>query len=345
MGYRNYFGKGARVSKYSCSNSDCTVAVTDKCLLSHVPIESCPNVEKAVPTGETAPDKSATVATTTVYAGNELGVQQAAELMATRYGTLVGVLGAFGTGKTCLLSSLYLLASCGDLRPSFQFAGSATLPGFESRLRLLRKWVGNRLPEQIVDHTFLADPRQPGLLHLALIKTTPVRSVYDLLFTDLPGEWTTDLIKRAEAAKRLLFLRRADALVITFPGPLLVAPGSRNSQILSARVLLQRLRDSIGLDLDIPVVLAITRSDETGPTVPPAIYEIVETARQFGFLNVSHVPIAAFSDRPDIPSGLGVASLLEMLLQNGGKFINSTLPIASDGRMFARYQTAAKIQT
>lgn len=332
------------MGKYSCSVPDCTVAITEKCLLSHVPVESCPNVRTAGTTEDTRTQPSSARATVTVYPGNELGLQQATALMSARYCSLVGVLGAFGTGKTCLLSSLYLLASRGDLRPSFLFAGSVTLPGFESRLRLLRNWVGNQLPEQIVDHTILTDPRQPGLLHLAVTQTTPVRSLHDIFFTDLPGEWTTDLIKRAETAERLRFLRRADAILITLPAPLLLAPGSRNSQIQSGRMLLQRLRDSIGIDLDLPLVLAITRCDETGPTIPPAIYQLVEAGRQLGFLHISHLPVAAFSDRPGVPSGLGVASVLETLLQDGSKSTYSDPPLALGTRMFARYRFAPEIQ-
>ncbi len=333
------------MSKYTCSNTDCTVAVTDKCLLSHVPIEVCPNVR--VGGVGAADDKLAQTSparpTTTVHHGNELGLQQASALLAARYGHLIGVLGAYGTGKTCLLSSLYLLASCGELRPSFLFAGSATLPGFESRLRLLRKWSGSQLPEQIVDHTILADERQPGLLHLVLLQTTPVLVLRELFFTDLPGEWTTDLVKRADKAERLSFLRRADALLITLPSPLLLE--SRNSQILFGRMLLQRLRDAVGVDPGLPVVLTITRCDKTGATVPPAIYQLVEFARELGFLNVSHLPVAAFSDRPDVPSGMGVASLLDTLLQARAQPLPEASSAFDDSRMFARYRFSHEART
>jgi len=327
------------VSKYACSNTDCTVAVTDKCLLSHVPIETCPNVQLGViAESEPPPGKNADV--TTVFHGNELGFQQASVLLAARYGHLIGVLGAYGTGKTCLLSSMYLLASCGELRPTFLFAGSATLPGFEGRLRLLRKWSGTGLPDQIMDHTVMADPRQPGLLHLGLLQTKPVRVLRNFFFTDLPGEWTTDLIKHIDAAERLRFLRRADALVIALPAPLLLAVESRNSQVQLGRMLLQRLREAVGIDRGLPVIFAITRCDQTGPEVPPAVYKVVEAARDLGFPNVSHLPVAAFSDRRDVPSGLGVASLLETLVQGVPQDFPQPSRVRRGSRMFARYQVS-----
>jgi hypothetical protein len=328
------------MSTYSCPRADCTVAVTGKCLLSHVPVETCPHVRVDaldVPIQEPEQQRE-TFPAGLVYHGNELGLQQASELFAARYGHLIGVLGAYDTGKTCLLCSLYLLASCGDLRPSRMFAGSMTLPGFENRLRLLRKWVGPGLPEQLVDHTLAADPRQPGLLHIALKGTAPTPALHDLFFTDLPGEWTTDLIKRADVAERFRFLKRADGLVITLHAPRLLAPETKNSQIQSARILLQRLRDSVGVAQTIPIVLAITRCDLAGPTVPPAVYPIVEFARDLGFINVSHMPIAAFSDRAEVPSGMGVASLLDALLSNTAPTTTQSSCEPYGSRIFERFR-------
>ncbi len=286
------------MSKYTCSNPDCTVEVTGKCLLSHLPAETCPNAsisEAGSPGQRLGEDEQRLLLPTTlVHHGNELGVQQASEMFSTRYGHLVGVLGAYGTGKTCLLCSLYLLASYGDLRPTRLFAGSMTLPGFENRLRLLRKWSGPGLPDKIVDHTILSDPRQPSFLHIALKQFDAIR---DLFFTDLPGEWTTDLIQRADVAERFRFLTRADGLIIALQAPKLLAPETRNSQVQSTRMLLQRLYYNVGIASSIPVILAVTRCDITGPTVPPAIYQILEFARELGFSNIStcrsrHSPIA-----------------------------------------------------
>lgn len=307
-------------------------------MLSHVPVETCPFVRVTeAGVSEETPDLPRSVfPTMLVYNGNELGLEQANERFTCRYGHLIGVLGGYGTGKTCLLCSLYLLASCGDLRPSQLFAGSMTLPGFESRLRLLRKWVGAGLPDKIVDHTSLTDPRQPGLLHLALKQTAPSTVLRDLFFTDLPGEWTTDLIKRADVAERFRFLRRADGLVIAVQAPQLLETG--NSQIQSARMLLQRLRDAVGIVPTIPVVFAITRCDVTGSSIPPAIYPVVEFARELGFSNVSHMPVASFSNRPDVPSGMGIGSLLDALLTTTVQLPPEPACVSNESRMFERFR-------
>jgi hypothetical protein len=217
-----------------------------------------------------------------------------------------------------------------------------TLPGFENRLRLLRKWSGPGLPEKIVDHTILADPRQPSFLHLSLLQDSAVR---DLFFTDLPGEWTTDLIKRADVADRFRFLKRADALIITLQASLFLGKETRNSQTQSARILLQRLRDNVRIETNIPIILAITRCDITGATVPPAIYSVIDFASELGFGNVSHIPVASFSNRPDVPSGMGVASLVDAVLS---PTIQSPSPFVSsfhESRMFARFQSNPEANT
>jgi hypothetical protein len=214
-----------------------------------------------------------------------------------------------------------------------------TLPGFENRVRLLRKWSGIGLPEKIVDHTS-REPRQPGLLHLALTQTAPYAALRDLFFTDLPGEWTTDLIKRADVADRFNFLKRADSLVIAIPAPQLLAPETRNSQVQSARMLLQRLHDSVRISRTIPIVFAITRCDISGSVVPPAIYQVVEFAREIGFPNASHMPIASFSSRADVPSGMGIAELLDALLPIT---VHSPAESPNDShelRMFGRFRFA-----
>lgn len=316
------------------------MGVTGVCVLSHSPASTCPNFL----TEQRSGDASVEVGlrgdwkTRALSPGNELGVQQVESLMARRYTTLVGLLGETSTGKTCLLSSLYLLASCGEMKASVLFGGSATILGFEQRLRQLRLWDGAGLPEQIVEHTNLSDPRRPGFVHVAFRATKPDR-IHDIVFSDLPGEWTTGLMKRAAIAARFAFLRRADALVLAITAPSLLDQTSRHNQLQNARVLIQRLRDTVEIDLRVPLIFAITRCDVSGPSLPGAAYELAAAARGFGFTNTFQFPIAAFSDRDDVPSGFGVGDLLDAVIGTG----TQTMPVKAEddlttARMFARYQ-------
>jgi len=329
------------MSNGRCSLAECTLAVTGVCVLSHSPASACPNFlgdsEQLHASGPKVPNSE--LKTRQLSAGNELGAQELSTLMARRYGKIVGVLGETGTGKTSLLSALYLLASIGELRAGLTFGGSSTLVGFEQRLRLLRGWEGPGLPDQIVEHTVLADPRRPGFVHLTFFDMRP-RTTHDIFFSDLPGEWTTDLIKRVSAANRFLFLRRADVIIIVVQAPSLLRPERRHNEIQNCRILLQRLRDAIGVDMQIPVVFVITRCDLTGPSVPPAAYELAATSQDFGFANTSIVPVAAFSAREDVPSGFGFGDLMEAILEStrDDATVGRDTNFETEGRMLARFR-------
>lgn len=321
-----------------CSLPECTVAHTGRCLKSHSPVNSCPHLIAEAPEDSAPPpSKPSTASTRAVYAGHELGLAEAAEIMARRYSRLIGVLGESEAGKTCMLCALYLLASCGQLGSYHRFAGSRTLPGFESRLRNYRKWPGPNLPDRITVHTELAHPRVPGFLHLAL-QTLDRRStrICDFLFTDLPGEWTTDLIKSTKSADRLEFLRRADGIVITFVAQKLADKNTQHSQLQSARILLQRLQFTLKVPRDIPLAIAVTRCDLTNGQLPVQAYEIGATAESFGFSNVATIAVAAFSENEQVPSGLGLGDLLQHLL-TPAKMGTQPAPERGD-RLFQRYE-------
>lgn len=333
------------MSKGRCSLPDCTLSVTGVCVLSHSPPSECPNyISSGEGSGENDASSEPTaqmsdLRTRSFSGGNELGTRELSTLMARRYGTLVGVLGETDTGKTCLISAIYLLASVGELRAGLTFGGSSTLPGFEQRLRLLRAWEGAGLPDQIVDHTVLAEPRKPGFVHLAFVDGR-TGTPHDLFFSDLPGEWTTNLIKRESTASRFSFLRRADVVLITTKAPSLSQPETRHNEIQNCRIVLQRLRDTVGVDQQLPIVLAVTRCDLTGPALPPAAYELGAASQDLGFLNTSIVPVAAFSAREDVPSGFGLGDLMESFL--GPRAISRSVwaqskPVTT-GRMFARFR-------
>ncbi|MCL5746176.1 MAG: hypothetical protein M1541_19975, partial [Acidobacteria bacterium] len=182
----------------TCGNPDCTVSATGKCLLSHENLAECPHfragdwereveVAEATPAARVETSLPQKMAGRKFHLGAELGVEDALEIMSARYAHVIGVLGSTDAGKTCFLSSLYLMASGGSLPAPYQFAGSLTLQAFEERARGLRQWKDGQLPSQLADHTVLTDPRQPSLLHLGLRESAGERRRFDLLLTDLPG--------------------------------------------------------------------------------------------------------------------------------------------------------------
>lgn len=273
----------------------------------------------------------------TFHQGIELGADDAVEITRARYAHLLGILGSTDAGKTCLLSSLYLMASGGALPNGYQFAGSLTLQAFEDRARGLREWERGTLPSQLVDHTILAHPRQPSLLHLALQEKGVNPRKVDLLLTDLPGEWTDNLVLRAANAPSFDFLRRADGIIIVVDGKLLVSD-QRFMEVQRMRQFIERLSTNVGIGRDVPFVLLISKSDEIAMQMPEGAIELKDYLESLGYRATS-VSAAAFSRIPnEVKSGTGVFEAIETLIRCEPTIRNSsTTPAMPTDRSFGRF--------
>ncbi|MEN6449162.1 MAG: hypothetical protein ABFC96_01600 [Thermoguttaceae bacterium] len=242
-----------------------------------------------------------------------MGNDDAAVVMRARYTHLITVLGCYNAGKTCFLNSLYLLASSNGLLPDYRFAGSLTLPGFENRARLLRKWPDGPLPPSLADHTALSDPRSPAFLHLALQSGPQYKRQFDLLFTDLPGEWTEALIRRASDAERFRFVCRADGIIVVIDGQAIISE-QRHAEAHRTRLLLDRLAGNLEVDRDIPLVLLISKSDLLPDPRPDELSALRDYASGLGF-SPELVFCAAFSSRyAEMPHGTGVKEVIGKVL-------------------------------
>lgn len=345
------------MAKGSCEKVGCTVAESGICLLSHATPESqCPHFKAGVtvdetargptpapPTGKVPLIPSASDAARKFHTGLELGTADALEITRSRYAHLIGVLGSYDAGKTCFLLSLYLMASRGVLPANYAFAGSLTLKGFEDRARRIRAWKGGPLPSQLVDHTSLADPRQPGLLHLGMRQRTGDRRRYDLLLTDLPGEWSKNLVDRADTAPRFEFLRRADGIVLVVDGPSLVGP-QRHSVVERTQLLMERLTASVMIGTSTPIVILLSKCDEIDMNRPALVDDLVRFGSTLG-LAPRAVMSAAFSRKPTVvQNGIGVFDPIEHILNPTPQALQSrsrTLPYSESDREFAMFGSSA----
>jgi hypothetical protein len=224
--------------------------------------------------------------------------------------------------------------------PEYAFAGSLTLQGFDDRARLLRTWKDGILPEKLAEHTTLADPRSPGFLHIALQNRIGRR--LDLLLTDLPGEWTKALINRADTAARFEFLKRADGLLVVLDGPALESNEKRHSEVQRHRLLLQRLRDDVGVSTSVPLVLVVSKSDRltTGET-PAAANDLMRWATELGF-SPRLVRVAAFSASAErIKSGTGIIDALNAAVESRitRRLFMPQLGHLQGERIFARFRS------
>ncbi len=313
--------------KYRCSNPDCTVADTGRCLESYENPGTCPhcNIEKEEDEHGISSDHLVDAPSVVneeekparrFFSGFEIGLSEASELMSLKYTKIIGIIGASGVGKTCLLSSLYLLMANNELYPDYVFAGSLTLPGFEDRARHLRQWSDGLLPDKLADHTALQDDRVPAFLHLAIHCSAGHNSRHEFLFSDLPGEWTSGLIERNERSGRFDFLKRADGLIYVLDGKALSKIEQKNVEIHKAKLLLDRLAMSLNIYRSIPFVIVVSKIDLIPNYDEASVCEVVDYAKKYGF-TPSVSLVSAFSSIPGtIRSGSGVKEILESLTSN-----------------------------
>ncbi len=173
------------------------------------------------------------------------------------------------------------------------------------------------MPDQLADRTLLADPRRPSLLHLAVQKDgddgQAVRA--DLLVTDLPGEWTDNLVARAANAKSFEFLRRADGIILVVDGTVLMS-ASRHVELQRMRIFSERLAHDVWISRDTPFVLLVSKADEIEMQEPPDLRTLRDHISGLGF-PVSVVIAAAFSRRPkEVKSGTGVFEAFDTILSH-----------------------------
>ncbi len=335
------------MSQGSCEKEGCTVATTGTCVLSHATPAECPHFvpptpSTLVPEAVKATAPSATPGTAQgvrkFHSGDELGTVDASGIMRARYTHLIGILGSTDAGKTCFLSSLYLLASSGQLPASHHFAGSVTLQAFEDRARGLHKWPGGALPNQLVDHTVLKDKRQPSLLHLAIREAQEERRRFDILLTDLPGEWTDRLAMRASSAESFRFLRRADGIIIVIDGKVLRSD-QRHAEIQRLRYCAERLATEVKIPSGTPVIILVTKADEFGMQMPPAAEELREHVQSLGFPALT-ILCAAISRTPTVvANGTGVFDAVKTILSHSSpKESGTTSPLADPAEKSRTFQ-------
>jgi len=171
--------------------------------------------------------------------------------------------------------------------------------------RILREWEDGTLHAQLVDHTLLSDPRQPGLLHLAVREESGAHRRLDLLLTDLPGEWTNSLVQRAAHAERLNFLKRADGIILVVEGPVLMST-DRHVEVQRMRNLADRLVGDVAVPKDTPIIVLVSKGDEINMVSPPASEDLRKYIEQLGF--PTRLVLSAAIARPPstVENGTGV---------------------------------------
>ena len=292
-----------------CANSECTVAATGMCVLSHR-VEECPNVEFEKVTASRAEDGSNHVPSLLGQTEDAerfpssltMGLDDVRALMKNEQCHLIGLVGEPNSGKTACLVSFYLLLARNRLE-GFTFADSKSLMALDQLSRGARSWPGE-MPEQLTAHTELGDDRVAGFLHFKIVGNSDGVGVH-LIVPDLPGEWTKSLIDGGPD-DRLGFLRSADTVWVMVDGQTLIARDKRQGAIHRVCLLIGRLVDYLGCD--VPDIRLVVSRQDLGEPEADTIQEVLRRADRYGVrLSVSH--IASFAANEGA-GGRGISDLI-----------------------------------
>ena len=331
----------------ACDFDGCTVAETGTCVLERDPttcehrIGAVQSVldEGALSRTATAGDLGAPVleeprGTLSFPSSRTLGPDIVSDVMASRYVTVVGILGDPESGKTACLVSLYLMVANARLE-GWAFADSRSLMAFEDIARGARDWNSGHPPQQMTVHTEMSDDRRPGFLHLRLMRKEDGRRV-DLALPDLPGEWTTDLVATART-DRFKFMKAAEAIWVVVDGRALANKERRQGVISRVGQLAERLKTMF--DGDVPrLMIVVTHRDAGEMSDSVSTRLAAELERREVAARV--IPLAPFSDNADIRSGFGIGELVAATIGE-----NPTAPefwpnsaLLEDARSYLRYR-------
>lgn len=235
------------------------------------------------------------------------GPEAISKMMASRYVTVIGILGDPESGKTACLASLYLMISHAELE-GWKFSDSKTLMAFEDIARGARDWNAGNPPQQMTVHTELSDDRSPGFLHMRLVRDLDGRRV-DLALPDLPGEWTTELVGTSRS-DRFEFLKSAEAIWIVLDGRALENKERRQGVISRVGQLAGRIGTL--LDGELPkLVLVITHRDSGELSAAVTTRLKAELAKRD--VTATFVLVAPFSDDAEqVKPGFGLDELIRV---------------------------------
>ena len=307
----------------ACSFDGCAVGETGVCALERDPV-TCENrigkaaavttgvsvdvVDPSDPTTLSAigsPVLERPTGTSSFPSSRTLGPDAISKMMASRYVTVIGILGDPESGKTACLASLYLMISNAELA-GWKFADSKSLMAFEDIARGSREWNAGNPPEQMTVHTELSDERRPGFLHLRLVRDSDGRRV-DLALPDLPGEWTTELVSSSRT-DRFEFLRAAEVIWVVLDGRALENKERRQGVISRVGQLAGRLGTLFSGEIP-KLMLVITHRDSGELSAAVTTRLTAELAKRDVAATV--LAVAPFSDNDEqVKAGFGLDELI-----------------------------------
>lgn len=294
-----------------CSNRDCRVAETNKCV-EGLPTSDCPNFGKAPLPIESEGLASADAEVIALTPASRLSLNGAASILRKEEGRVVAIVGPHDAGKTSLIAGLYDLLQSGPIASS-HFNGSQTLHAFEMSCHDARAASERNVPH--INRTPLGEVE---FYHVGLTDL-PSGDRIALLIGDRAGEDYKMAADDVQIVASFHEVQRANTLTFLVDGYRLAQSVTRHQVRQELLRAVQALVDGGGTSKCQRVAVVLTKlddvraSDHSDRALSDFAGEVSRLREQFGsrFSSIESFHVAASPKNTTVPRGEGMAELLE----------------------------------
>ena len=239
-----------------CSNPECRVASTGKCL-EGLAIDECPNYGKQI--AKTSEDliveapapKAPTIA---LSPADSLTLNEVSGFLRAGVARIIPIIGPNDAGKTSLIASLYDLLQNSPVS-GYAFAGSRTLHAFEMACHDARAASRRGIP-----HTERTPRGAVRFYHLALADINTGDRLA-LMLGDRSGEEYRDSANDISLVKPFVEIQRGDSLTILVDGEKLLDAGARHNLASGIMMMLQAMLEGGTLRSGQKLAVVLTKLD------------------------------------------------------------------------------------
>ena len=306
----------------NCSNPQCEVAETGRCLEGFGEIPECPTynaaqVEPAETKSETTPKAAQEYTDDSVNLLGQLTLdaEYTDAFLKKNGGRVIACVGPTNVGKTTLFASLYDLFLEGAIE-QWHFGGSATIYPFEQLCHSARAPSKRRKAD--TPRTFASEGL--SFYHLALYSDSQPR--VDLYLADRAGEIYSKAADSSDVCTSLAEISRADTILLLVDAESLIAPSKKHLVKRQTLSIVEAFTKENMLDQVTQLIVTLTKFDLAiakgkGDEATSEHSKIIASTREIlgPKIKVSGEIIAARPESTQVSKpGQGLPSLLNSLI-------------------------------
>lgn len=306
------------MEEVTCSNPDCRVAQTGKCV-EGLGLSECSHYGRrphAIADELTSDSEAPQVIGVQIAGADCLTPEQASQLLRAGSARVIAVIGPSDAGKTSLIASLYDLFQDGPVAGT-EYARSRTLHAFERTCHDARAACRRGTPHS--NRTPLGEVR---FYHLDL-GGGPATDGLALILGDRAGEDYRNATDDVSTVAGFQEVRRADSITVLVDGDRLLDSGNRHNARSETLLLLRALVDGESIESGQRLALVLTKFDsvlksDRRDRVETDFTSMLEKIRDsFGdnFSEIAPFRVAASPKNDLVKRGVGVAELLAFWIQ------------------------------